>query len=253
MRLARNILKRLPLPGVITRVETARPLVALTFDDGPDPESTLPLLDLLESYGARATFFVRGTAVARYPEVVRRAAELGHAIGNHTWSHPVMPRIPRRDRRVELRECQRMIAPYVTRPVLFRPPYLAQSKASRLDALLLGFLVIMCSIDSGDWWLTDTDEIVARLLAHPAGGDIVLLHDAVFVPDDRILPHTSVRDRRTMLEALERYLVETGGRFSFVTIPELLRAGRPVRREWFAKGPAAAGRRPSERLERITR
>ncbi len=253
MKHARKVLEKLPLPGVIIRVETARPLVALTFDDGPDPDSTLPLLELLESHGARATFFVRGAAAARYPEVVRRAADLGHAIGNHTWSHPVMPRIPGRDRRVELRACQRVIAPYVKRSVLFRPPYLAQSKASRLDALLLGFQVIMCSVDTDDWWLTDADEIVARLLARPTGGDIVLLHDALFVPDDRILPHPPLRDRRAMLEALERYLAETRGRFLFVTVPELLRAGRPVRREWFAKGPAAAGRWPGGRLRRIMR
>jgi len=216
-------------------------MIALTFDDGPDPESTLPLLDLLGSFGARATFFVRGAAAARYPEVVQQAVDLGHAIGNHTWSHPVLPRTPRRERLLELRECQRIIAPYVKPPVLFRPPYLAQSKESRLDALLLGFQVIMCSVDSGDWWIEDADEIVAELLAHPAGGDIVLLHDALYVPNDRILPHTPVRDRRTMLEALERYLVETGDRFRFVTVPELLQAGRPVRREWFAMGPKAAG------------
>ena len=252
MKYARKVLKKLPLPGVITRVDTTQPLVALTFDDGPDPESTLPLLDLLGAFGARATFFMRGSAVAKHREVVRRAVEMGHAIGNHTWSHPVMPRIPRRDRLFELRECQEAIEPYVERPYLFRPPYLAQSKASRLDALFLGLEVIMCSIDSGDWRLADADEIVAQLLANSTAGDIVLLHDAVYVPEDRVLPYTSVRDRRTMLDALERYLVETGDRFRFVTVPELLRAGRPVRREWYAKGPAAVERRPSERLERIT-
>jgi len=240
MRYARRMLKRLPLPGVITRVETSQPLIALTFDDGPDPGSTLPLLDLLEAFGARATFFVRGSAVAENRDVVRRAVKTGHAIGNHTWSHPVMPRIPRRERLFELRECQEAIEPYVERPFLFRPPYLAQSKASRLDALFLGLEVIMCSIDSGDWRLEDADEIVTQLLANSTGGDIVLLHDAVYVPEDRVLPHTSVRGRETMLEALERYLVETGDRFHFVTVSELLRAGRPVRREWYAKGPAAA-------------
>ena len=92
----------------MTGVRTSAPAAALTFDDGPDPETTLAVLDLLGRVGAKATFFLVGARAARHPELVARIAAEGHAIGNHGWDHPALL----------------MLAPAETRE-LRRPPTIA--------------------------------------------------------------------------------------------------------------------------------
>ena len=83
------------LIGTITHVPTDEHVVALTFDDGPHPEFTPRLLDILERHDARGTFFCIGKYVAENQEIVRRAADAGHALGNHSWDHPSFPLISR--------------------------------------------------------------------------------------------------------------------------------------------------------------
>ena len=85
--------------GTITHVATDSRAVALTFDDGPDPRTTPRVLQLLEDFGVRATFFMVGDSAARAPALVREVAAAGHAIGNHSWSHPPFPATSGRDRR----------------------------------------------------------------------------------------------------------------------------------------------------------
>ena len=236
----RSVRNRIPgLPGVVTNVDTKEPLIALTFDDGPDPQETLPLLEVLEGHGARGTFFLRGAAVAQYPEVVSRIVAGGHAIGNHTWSHPVLPRIGFRERWRELRSCKSALAPYGGGN-LFRPPYLAISQRARLEALLLGLEVIMCNVSTNDWRLTESEQILAILLRRPSAGDIVLLHDTIFVPEGKRFGHSHLifRERGPMRTAVDTYLSKTEGHFRHVTVPEMLRAGRPVRATWYKAGPS---------------
>jgi len=108
------------LMGIITHVETQEEVAALTFDDGPHPEYTPRLLEILERLQARATFFMVGEAAQRHREIVRRVADAGHAIGNHSWDHPSFPQITGRERREQIRPCERAIAPYGER--IFRPP-----------------------------------------------------------------------------------------------------------------------------------
>ncbi|MGH8754891.1 MAG: polysaccharide deacetylase family protein [Burkholderiales bacterium] len=122
--------------GTITHVSTSDAVAALTFDDGPHPEFTRRLLDILDRYQARATFFIVGRSAQRYPELVKRIAQAGHALGNHSWDHPSFPYISRRERRLQIRACAKAIHPYGLK--LFRPPYGNQSIASRLDALCIG-------------------------------------------------------------------------------------------------------------------
>jgi peptidoglycan-N-acetylglucosamine deacetylase len=226
---------RYPLPGVITKVQTKEPVMALTFDDGPNPDATPDLLRLLEKHGAKATFFMVGSAAARHRHLVRRVAEEGHSIGNHTWDHPVLPRTPRAERLAQLRACQRALEPYGRR--LFRPPYLAISKKARLDALLLRYKVIMGSVDSRDWFVADGETIAETLLAAPMPGDIIVLHDGLCGFENITLSHAPVPARDGMLAGLELFLTELSGRFRFVTIPELLRVGRPVRTSPYRRGP----------------
>lgn len=226
---------RIPLPGSVAGVRTREPVVALTFDDGPDPESTPRVLDLLLRFGARATFFMVGSQAERHPDLVARVAGAGHAIGNHTWDHPVLPRLPAADRRAQLRDCRKALTPWGA--ALFRPPYLAQSHASRLEALWMGYKVILANADSEDWWDPDPDRIAERLRARVRPGSFVLLHDAVLGSSGLRFPHEPRADRSAMLQGLERFLVETGDTLRFLTVPELLRMGKAVRVKRYSKGP----------------
>jgi len=209
------------VPGTITGVTTRDPVAALTFDDGPHPEYTPRLLDLLERYQARATFFMVGEAAQRHPELVRQVAQGGHAIGNHSWDHPFFPSLPGRTRRQQMRACEQALAPYGQR--LFRPPYGAQSLASRLDALWLRYRVVTWNLEAKDWREHDAEWLAERLTRGIQPGSIVLLHDAIYRSQQPVPQY----NREPMLAALSLFLAQLEGRFHFITIPELLHYGRP--------------------------
>jgi peptidoglycan-N-acetylglucosamine deacetylase len=217
--------------GIITRVTTDSSVVALTFDDGPDPEYTPQLLDILEKYQARATFFMVGEAAHAHPELVRRVAQAGHAIGNHSWDHPSFPLISGRERRAQIRACAKAIAPYGQR--LFRPPYSSQDLASRVDAFLLGYKVVMFDAWSDDWCGGDYETIARQLERRVHPGSIIVLHDRLADALDQ-----TYFNREPTLKALEILLSRTGDRFRFVTVPELLRHGRSQRELWHKKSTA---------------
>ena len=122
--------------GSVIRVSTAEPAIALTFDDGPHPEDTPRLLDVLERHGAKATFFVVGKSARDHPDLIERIAGAGHALGNHTWDHLSMPSLTGRFRRRQLAWTEEVLGSHSSG--LFRPPYGEQSLGSRLDAARLG-------------------------------------------------------------------------------------------------------------------
>ena len=103
--LAKRIYKytRCYLFGTITHVKTNHHVVALTFDDGPDPRYTSRLLEILKRHEAKATFFMIGKNAQRYPHIVKQVFQAQHAIGNHSWDHPSFPLITERQRRAEIR------------------------------------------------------------------------------------------------------------------------------------------------------
>lgn len=220
--------------GTLTRVaipetpEVAEPLAALTFDDGPDPAWTPRLLDLLEAHGARGTFFMVGTAAARHPEIAERAFRAGHAVGNHTWDHPSMPLLGRRDRRLQIRRAAEALAPWDRGERLFRPPYGEQTPASWLDARRLGYRVVTWDVVAEDWRDDAAEVLVRRVGERMEPGSIVLFHDALYTTIDH-----RYDDRGPTLGAVEMLLKD--GRFRFVTVPELLRHGRPVYWPWFKR------------------
>ena len=239
-----SAVKRLPLPvraagrrviagtaaglGTVIRVSTREPAVALTFDDGPHPEDTPPLLDLLARHGARATFFMVGKSARRWPELVRRVAEAGHAIGNHTWDHTSFRLINGRFRRAQLAWCRDALAPYGS--PLFRPPYGEQSLASRLDAMRLGYDVVCWDAIAEDWQDDPPEVLVERVMRRLAPGSIVLLHDTLYTTVDE-----RFRDRGPMRAAVELLLGRLAGTYRFVTVPELMRLGRPLRWHWYRR------------------
>jgi peptidoglycan/xylan/chitin deacetylase (PgdA/CDA1 family) len=217
---ARNVI------GTITHVTTRDPVVALTFDDGPHPEFTPRLLDILERHHARATFFMTGEAATEHPQIVKHVAQAGHAIGNHSWNHPSFPLISGRERRTQIRDCASALAPYGQR--MFRPPYGEQNIASRLDALLLGYQIIMFNVAADDWCGGDAVSVADQIERQICPGSVVVLHDRLF---DALEP--AYFNREPLLEAVRILLNRLGDRYDFVTVPELLRRGRPQKQIWY--------------------
>lgn len=153
----------------------------LTFDDGPDPEVTPAVLDLLAKYNARAVFFVVGNRIPRAPHMLSRILAEGHVIGNHTYEHPLDHVPPLTEYYRDVRECQEVLESLTgQRPTLFRPPLGSVTLGSLLAPRLMGLRTLLWSIDVDDWKLRrDADAVHAgnRLAASAGPGDIVLLHD----------------------------------------------------------------------------
>jgi peptidoglycan/xylan/chitin deacetylase (PgdA/CDA1 family) len=214
--------------GTITHVATHEPVAALTFDDGPHPDFTPRLLDILARYQAHATFFMIGLSASRYPELVRDVAQAGHAIGNHSWDHPSFPLITGRERRAQMRACAQAIAPYGQR--LFRPPYGHQSVASRIDALWLRHRVVTWNLVAYDWLDRGAGWMIEQVTSHVRPGSIILFHDTLWRPGVK-----QAADRGPALQAIDAILEQLGDRFHFVTVPELLQHGRPQLANWYRK------------------
>jgi peptidoglycan/xylan/chitin deacetylase (PgdA/CDA1 family) len=153
--------------------------VALTFDDGPWPQSTEQILTILVQRRAPATFFVVGRQVERYPELVRRELAAGMAVGHHSWSHPQpFDRLPPARLRAEIAQGRRSLQPLGVHPVGFRPPGGAASPTILATAQKLGDRTVLWSVDPADWHPGVTaDQLVQRVLAAARPGAVVLLHD----------------------------------------------------------------------------
>jgi peptidoglycan-N-acetylglucosamine deacetylase len=175
--------------------------VALTFDDGPDPEWTPQILDILKAANVKAAFFLVGANAEQYPGLVRRIVAEGHEIGNHTYYHPNLAECWPEHIRLELNATQLLLETITGRATtLFRPPYAADTSPSKISELAplniaqeLGYLVVLENIDPQDWAQPGADIIVQRVKQQRRDGSIILLHDAG-------------GDREQTVEALPRIL-----------------------------------------------
>jgi peptidoglycan-N-acetylglucosamine deacetylase len=163
---------------------TERDAVLLTFDDGPHPESTPAVLDVLRRYGARAVFFVVGSRIARAPHLLKRVVDDGHILGNHSFAHPLDRQLGMLRYRRDIEQCQTLVEELTgVRPTLFRPPLGQLSAASIVVPRCMGLTSVLWSVDSNDWRLTTSQEAsatAAQLLRDLSGRplhDILLLHD----------------------------------------------------------------------------
>ncbi len=184
--------------------------VALTFDDGPGPQ-TPAVLRLLADAHIHATFFELGVQARLYPALVRRTLAAGHVIGNHTWDHKTMTSLSSADVDAELaRTSAEIRATSRYQPCLFRPPGGALDAAVARRAREREMLSIVWDVDPRDWSLPGTAAIVRNVLAHAHAGSIVLLHDAG-------------GPRGETLAALPQIIAGLRARhLAFVTVPELL-------------------------------
>lgn len=148
--------------------------VALTFDDGPHPELTPKLLDILEREQIPATFFVIGSCAARSPDIVRRAFDAGHELGNHTWSHPVLTRVSLAQAAEEISRTDALLTDLTGDiPNTLRPPYGAMN--DRLSELALPRPLMLWDVDTLDWKTRNTPAV--ERAATRSDGRIVLMHD----------------------------------------------------------------------------
>ena len=220
--------------GAISHVLTQQHVAALTFDDGPHPEYTPRLLEILAKHEAQATFFMVGQAAYQHPTLVQQVAKGGHLIGNHSWNHEAFPLISRGEREHQLTACAQALGAYGTK--YFRPPYGEQDLWSYFQMKRLGYETIGWNVDVGDWCETDPARMAKRLAQAIRPGSIVLLHDALFDGGQPTvappLENEAVPNRRFMLQAVDQLLDMLSDSMRFVTIADLLTHGSSRRQGW---------------------
>lgn len=202
-----------PNSEVVWNVITDKKLIAITFDDGPNPIYTPQILDLLKENQAKATFFVLGKRVQMYPALAIREVNEGHEIANHTFDHHYLKNVPPEKLIEEIRQTQDIIFDVTEQmPHVFRPP-----GGFYNDALLQltgedKLTVVMWSWyqDTKDWKRPGVDKIVSTVLSNVHNGDIILFHDLQ-------------GDCSQTVEALRQILPELGRQgYQFVTVTDLI-------------------------------
>ena len=162
----------------IYSVERDDPVISVTFDASWGGDKTMAILDLLDQYNAKATFFLVGIWVDKYPELVQEIARRGHEIGNHSDSHAHFTQISDAQIRQELKDCSDKIEALTgTRPTLFRPPYGDYNSKVITVVRDAGYEAVQWSIDSLDWKNRGVSDLVKRATNNVQKGDIILFHN----------------------------------------------------------------------------
>ena len=241
--------KSLPEPYRVARYGANPKQLAITFDDGPDPEWTPKILDVLKREHAPATFFIIGIQADKYANITSRLYREGHEVGNHTFTHPDISNISRPFMKLELNLTERLFASRLgIRTLLFRPPYSIDQEPDTADQVRpleitqdMGYITVGNKIDPNDWRdnpRRTADEITADVLAHlpPCSltdqrcGNIILLHDGG-------------GDREQTVLALPKIIAGARERgFQFVPVYELLNKTKadvmpplPANEQWAAR------------------
>lgn len=187
--------------------------IVLTFDDGPHPKQTRQILDVLDRYGIKATFFVIGVNVQNYPGIIAEVQARGHEIANHTTTHSLATRLDADTLRNEISECEYEVFKQTgKRCTLFRPPEGAMTDNMRSVVKGLGYTSVLWTLDTRDWAHTPPDVISDYIIQNAKNGDIILMHDYIGANSPTV----------TALEIFIPVLLEQG--FTFVTAGELLQS-----------------------------
>jgi len=183
-----EVFRALPSPYRIGAYGAPGKQVVLSFDDGPDPQWTPKILDILKQYNVKGTFFTIGLEAEKYPGLLKRIYREGHEIGNHTFTHPDISAISAQYARVELNLTERLLAAKLgIKPVLFRPPYSIDQEPDTADEVRpleltqsMGYITVGDKIDPDDWRddpRPSPDQIVQSVMAQLGHGSVILLHD----------------------------------------------------------------------------
>ena len=195
-----------PAPAAPTPANPGK-VIALTFDDGPGPY-TAQLLDILDQHGAKATFFLIGSKVSAQADVLRRMHARGHQLGNHSWSHPELPKLPIDQVAGEIDRTNDAIKQATgIKPTVMRPPYGAVNGVVLEQLRLRGMSSILWSVDTRDWADRNSDIVCSRAVAGAHPGAIILMHD---------IHQTSVNAVPCILSSLKQQ------GYSFVTVQGLI-------------------------------
>jgi len=187
------------------QAEKNKKVVALTFDDGPDGNTTPQALDILAKYKIKATFFVQGKNIAGNEAILKRMQSEGHEVGNHSWNHPILTKLSLEDAKKQITDTEDAIKSVLGKSTkLMRPPYGAISDDIR-NSLDLSF--IMWNVDSLDWKSKNEAAILTEIQHQTSDGAIILMHD---------IHQPSVNSLPKVIEYLQ------GQGYSFVTVSELL-------------------------------
>lgn len=199
--------------------KTPKKVVALTFDDGPDPTLTPKLLKTLKHYNVHATFFEVGSSVIRYPSVSRQVLKYGNQIGNHSWNHPDLTTLSNTKAIHQIALTDAAIYKATgTIPTYIRPPYGAVN--SRIGNLF-DRPIVRWNVDSRDWAYLNTPKTVSHVLATTHPGSIILMHD---------IHPTSV----AAVPQIIRSLKKRG--YIFVTLPTLMQKPLLANLQYFGRG-----------------
>lgn len=202
------------MPGWrVAHVNVPGAYVALTFDDGPDATYTPRVLDILRRYNARATFFVVGYRAAQHPEILARAVEEGHEVGNHSWHHLQLTHLSPERVRAEIARTGSVIRRATGKDAaVMRPPYGDSGPALvRTIAKDFGMLTVLWSVETQDWRHPGVSVVQQRAIGRAQSGSIILLHDV----------HASTL---AAVEGIVKGLQKRG--FTLVTVTELVEMGR---------------------------
>ena len=180
-------------------------LVALTFDDGPHPVYTERLLDGLKKRNVKVTFFLIGKSADKYPDLVKRMAEEGHLIGNHTMDHVQLNHQTYEKALEQIRASNQVISQITGQtPVYIRPPFGEWSKELQEE---VDMTAVLWDVDPVDWKVKNTETVVKRILKNARDGDIILLHDVYGTSVD------------AALEIVDQMRAEG---YEFVTVDEII-------------------------------
>ncbi|HEY3993595.1 MAG TPA: polysaccharide deacetylase family protein [Ktedonobacteraceae bacterium] len=201
-----------PLPAPLYGGNPALPEIALTFDDGPHPGSTLKIVAILKRFSVKATFFCVGQHVQSYPDYVRQEYANGNLVEDHTWTHPDLRLLSSADVAQQLastaNEIERVTG---AMPTLFRPPYGIFNWSIFAQARRMALSSIIWNVDPKDWSMPGTNTIIWRVLSAAGNGSIVLMHDGG-------------GDRSQTVAALPTIITTLRQRgFRFVTVEQMIR------------------------------
>lgn len=185
-------------------IEKSKPMIALTFDDGPN-HNTIEILDVLEQYGIKATFFILGTNIAGNEKIIKRMNELGMEIGNHMYSHKLITKLSDDAIKKEVKKVDDLIFNVTgAYPTLVRPSYGTYNKRMKS---LIDRPIIIWNVDTLDWKYHNSKRIANKIMKNISDGDIVLMHD---------IYSATVNGLKIVIPEL----LEKG--YQFVTVSELL-------------------------------
>jgi len=152
--------------------------IAITFDDGPNPQHTPRILDTLKQEGAKATFFVVGNVIRGNEDIVARINREGHSLGSHSWDHRDYDKLSFRQKQMDMKQIRQALEPLSVEPRLFRPPHGYGSFIFLLSCALKKITTVLWSYDSLDYMEKDPETLIANINnAHIDSGDVLLFHD----------------------------------------------------------------------------